>query len=243
MRMNFFVNNHLLDNTRATLGQHPNLYWLLGGAGSGKTTVCRLLAEQSGLPIYDMDAHIYGSYHGRFTANHPVNLAWATALDGLAWLLSMSWDEFNQFNQAALPEYLDLLAADLAQPEYARGVLVDGGLCNPALLSQVIPVAQIVCLAAPDQSSTQVWETDGERGEMKLFIDQLPHPNEMWRKFLEFDARITETIWQESQACGIPVCIRDSEESVEAFVHCVSQTLGIAITPTRAPCPGYRLGP
>jgi hypothetical protein len=226
--MKFFVNNHLLASTRATLSQHRNLYWFLGGAGAGKTTVCRLLAEQTGLPVYDMDAHIYGSYHGRFTTRHPVNRAWAAAPHGLAWLLSMSWEEFDAFNQAALPEYLDLLADDLAQPEYARGVLVDGGICNPALLSQAIPVAQIVCLAAPEQSSTQIWETGGERGEMKLFINQLPHPDEMWRKFLEFDARITKTIGQESQACGIPVCIRRSEESVEAFAHCVSQTVGIA---------------
>jgi hypothetical protein len=225
--MKFLVNNSLLTNARTALGQRHNLYWLLGGSGAGKTTVCHLLAEQTGLPIYDMDAHIYGSYHDRFTDNHPVNGAWAAAPNGLAWLLQMSWETFNQFNQAALPEYLDLLVADLEGPEYARGVLIDGGICNPALLAQVIPPTQLVCLAAPEQSSAQVWEADGERGEMKLFIDQLPHPEEMWRKFLEFDMHITETLWQESRACGIPVCIRSREDSTKAFAYCVGQTLGI----------------
>jgi hypothetical protein len=225
--MEFLVNNRLLTNARTALSQRRNLYWLLGGSGAGKSTVCHLLAEQTGLPIYDMDAHIYGSYHGRFTTNHPVNRAWAAAPNGLAWLLQMSWETFNQFNQAALPEYLDLLAADLEGPEYAPGVLIDGGICNPALLAQAIPPAQLVCLAAPEHSSAQVWEAGGERGEMKLFIDQLPHPEELWRKFLEFDMRITETIWQESLACGIPICIRSREDSTEAFAHCVGQTLGI----------------
>lgn len=225
--MEFLVDNRLLTNARTALSQRRNLYWLLGGAGAGKSTVCRLLAEQTGLPIYDMDAHIYGSYHSRFTADHPVNRAWAAAPNGLAWLLQMSWETFNQFNQAALPEYLDLLAADLEGPDYARGILIDGGICNPALLTQAIPPTQLVCLTAPEHSSAQVWEAGGERGEMRLFVDQLPNPEESWRKFLEFDARITETIWQESLACGIPVCIRSREDPIEAFAQCVGQTLGI----------------
>ena len=225
--MKFLVDDRLMTRARIALRQRHNLYWLLGGAGVGKTTVCRLLAAQTGLPIYDMDAHIYGNYHDRFTANHPVNRAWTAAPNGLAWLLQMSWERFNQFNQAALPEYLDLLAADLERPEYARGVLIDGGVCNPALLAQVIPATQLVCLAAPEQSSSQVWEAGGERGEMKLFIDQLPQPEELWRKFLEFDAHISETIWQESQACGIPICIRSREDSTATVVHCVGQKLGL----------------
>jgi hypothetical protein len=227
--MQFEINFDLLTRASAILGQRERLTWLVGGAGAGKTRISSLLAAQLGLPVYDMDAHIYGAYHDRFTTRHPVNRAWAAAPNGLAWLLGMSWEEFNQFNQAALPEYLDLLAADLDDPAYARGVLIDGGVCNPALLAQAVPPAQIVCLTAPELSSEQIWQADGERGEMKALIDQLPQPEEMWRKFLVFDARITATILQESRASGIPICARSAGETVAAFVARVSQALGITV--------------
>ena len=82
-----------------------------------------------------MDARIYGSYHGRFSpTRHPANTAWASAPDGLAWLLGLTWDEFDSFNRAALPEYLDLLAEDLDAIELKGALLVDGGLCTPGLL-------------------------------------------------------------------------------------------------------------
>lgn len=110
-----------------------------------------------------MDAHIYGAYHARFSPdNHPVNTAWATANNGLAWLLHMSWDEFNGLNRAALPEYLDLLSKDLDAIGPGVGMLIDGGISNPALLAQAIPSRQIACLSAPEQSSVQVWEEAGE---------------------------------------------------------------------------------
>lgn len=223
----FQIDQSLLDHARVVLSQHKRLYWLIGGAGAGKTSVCGILSKEFGLPVYDMDSRIYGEYHRRFTARHPVNRAWASASNGLAWLLGMSWDKFYQFHRAALPEYLDLLTEDLSSPEYARGVLLDGGVCNPALLAQVIPAAQIACLSAPALSSEQIWQADGERGEMKTYIDQLPQPEEMWRKFLEFDALTTAIVLQESRASGIPICARSEGETAAAFARRVSQSLSI----------------
>lgn len=225
--MQFEISYVLMKNARSVLTQHQRLYWLVGGAGAGKTRVCGILSKQFGLPVYDMDAHIYGEYHARFTTQHPVNRAWSEASNSLAWLLSMSWQEFDQFNRAALPEYLDLLAEDLRSPQYARGVLIDGGVCNPALLDQVISPAQMVCLTAPELSSEQIWQADGERGEMKAWIDQLPQPEEMWRKFLAFDARMTATILQESLACGIPIYARSATETAETFAARVGHVLGL----------------
>jgi hypothetical protein len=113
--MRFNINTDLLHEAHAALNDRGNLYWIVGGSGSGKTTISQALAAKFDMYLYDMDAYIYGGYHGRFTPErHPVNTAWTSAENGLAWLLSMSWDEFNNFNQAALPEYVDLLTADLA---------------------------------------------------------------------------------------------------------------------------------
>jgi hypothetical protein len=201
---------------------------MLGGAGSGKSTICGLLSRRVGLPIYDMDAHIYGEYHARFSKErHPANWAWSSAENGLAWLLGMAWEEFDEFNRAALPEYLDLLARDLEALPPAAGVLVDGGVCNPAILARAIPVRQIVCLAAPGAASAGLWEESQERRSMKAAVYQLPNGEDAWRKFLEFDARISAAILQECVESGIQVCRREEGESMEGTAERVARLLGI----------------
>lgn len=226
--MPFILNNELLTQSRAALCRRERLYWVVGGAGSGKTTICQVLSAKFELPVYDMDAHIYGAFHGRFTQDrHPVNCVWSTARDGLAWLLDMSWDEFESFNQAALPEYLDLLAEDLEAANPSASVLIDGGIFNPAILAQAISTPQIVCLATSERSSAEIWEETDERKSMKDAVYQLAKPDKAWRKFLEFDDRITHTILKECQENDISVCPRDETESVDEFAERVAHVLGI----------------
>ena len=89
--MQFSIDHSLLTKAHAKLTGYKKLYWILGGSGSGKSTISQALSAQYDIPIYDMDAHIYGSYHERYTdKKHPVNKAWANAENGLAWLLDMS---------------------------------------------------------------------------------------------------------------------------------------------------------
>jgi hypothetical protein len=208
--MTFPIDYELLAHARTKLAGRP-LLWIVGGAGAGKTTLCHALSAQHGLPVYDMDAHIYGSYHGRFDpVRHPANTAWSTAPDGLAWLLGMPWEEFDAFNRAALPEYLDLFVEDLDALAPSTTLLVDGGICTPALLCQAVPVDKIICLPAPAKSSAAVWEQDPERLAMKDALAHLPDPEAAWRTFLDFDARITQTISEECLNCGIAE-LRDCE--------------------------------
>ena len=226
--MPFIINKDLLAHSRAALSRRDRLYWVVGGAGSGKTTICNALTAKYELPVYDMDAHIYGAYHARFTQErHPVNKAWASARDGLAWLLDMSWDEFDSFNQAALPEYLDLLTEDLEAASPNASVIIDGGIFNVAILAQAISTPQIVCLAIPERSSAEIWNETDERKGMKEAVYQLAKPEKAWRKFLEFDDRITRTILKESRENNVAVCARDEPESVDEFADRVAHVLGI----------------
>ncbi|MEA1978128.1 MAG: hypothetical protein U9N80_09545 [Chloroflexota bacterium] len=226
--MPFIINHDYLAHSRAALSRRDRLYWVVGGAGSGKTTICQALSAKFELPVYDMDAHIYGAYHGRFTQErHPVNSAWSSTQDGLAWLLDMSWDAFDNFNQAALPEYLDLLTEDLKAATPNASVLIDGGICNPAILAQAISTHQVVCLAMPERSSAEIWNETDERKAMKEAIYQLPKPEEAWRKFLEFDDLITRTILKECQENDIVLCLRGEAESVDEFAERVAKILGI----------------
>jgi hypothetical protein len=233
--MRYIVNTDLLAHAQTALGGRDRLYWVVGGAGAGKTTVCRALAARYTLSLYDMDAQIYGAYHQRFTLEqHPVNHAWSRAPNGLAWLLDQSWEEFDAFNQAALPEYLDLLAEDLAATDLHASVVIDGGLANPGLLAQVIPPRQIVCLAAPNRSSAEVWDSPGERAAMKEAVWQLASPQAAWDKFLHFDAQITRTILKECQEHQIAVYSRHGGETLDAVAERVAQILGIGKTPHQA---------
>ncbi len=226
--MRFCVNTDLLAAARRVLADRHRLYWIVGGAGSGKTTICQSLSARFSLPVYDMDAHIYGAYHTCFTPErHPVNTAWASAENMLAWQLAMSWDEFDSFNRAALAEYVDLLAEELATQPRDAGLLVDGGICNPALLAEVLPPRQIVGLSAPGSSSIEVWEGDAERVAMKEMVVQLPAGEDAWQNFLAFDEAITRTILAECSAAGIPICTRRASEPVVDFAGRVARVLGL----------------
>ena len=85
-------------------------------------------------------------------------------------------------------------------------MLLDGGICNPAIIAQVLPAKQIVCLSMPDRPSQEIWEAGAERLLMKEAVLKLPDGERAWRKFLEFDGRITSTILKESVANNIPIC-------------------------------------
>lgn len=224
----YSINETLLAQSHTVLSGRRGLFWILGGAGSGKTTLCRHLSKRFDIPIYDMDAQIYGAYHSRFTQErHPINYRWSSAQNGLAWLLQMSWDEFDAFHRAALPEYLDLLAEDLRAQDFDAGLLIDGGIWHPALLAKAIPTPQIVCLAAPWLSSAQIWEANAERRAMQEFVHQLPEPEKAWHTFLEFDCRITGTLLRECRENDIAIHVRTANESVDESCATVARILGI----------------
>lgn len=225
----FTVDIDLLAQAQNVLSLRKRVFWIVGGSGSGKTTICQALAKTYGLPVYDMDAHIYGAYHGRFSPErHPVNSQWAAAPNSLAWLLGMSWEQFDAFNQAAVPEYLDLLGEDLAKMDVETSILIDGGIANPGLIAQVLPASQIICLARPGRSSAEIWSENEERLGMKEMVYQLPNPEQAWQKFLEFDAQISQTIIQECLANNIPICTRTETETVAELTQRVACALEIA---------------
>lgn len=231
----FPIDEALLDDVRARLADHE-VYWLLGGAGSGKSTVCRRLAGRCVVQTYDMDAHVYGAYHGRFSpTRHPANWAWSTAESGLGWLLALSWEAFDAFNHAAAVEYLDLLVEDLAGLPAAPWV-VDGGLACAGVLARAIPPGRIACLAAPSVEPERLW-SQGDRAAMREWVLALPDGEAAWRTFLDFDRGITRTLEAESRACGVRVFRRRDARPTE-LAERVARHFGLCA----APRPGLRRG-
>jgi hypothetical protein len=224
----YHLDEELLHRAREVLSGRDDLHWIIGGAGSGKSAVARAISEARGVPLYDMDQHIYDRYQSRYRADrHPASSAWFTAPNPLAWVLSLSLDEFDALNRAADAEYLDLLAEDLAGDGRAGPLLFDGGFTHPSVLARVAAPGRIVCLDVADADRVRMWENSAERAEMKRWVHDLPDPAAMWTKFLAFDQLISDTLVAESHAHGIQVLHRDDYPSVTELAQATAAHLGI----------------
>ncbi len=226
----FQVNQDLIEKARLIFAGRPKVYWVLGGAGAGKSTICRAIAERNGVAVYDMDEHIYGTYIPRYVPQrHPANTAWLSAENPLAWALELTPDAYNTVNRATTAEYLDLLADDLATWSPVQPVLIDGGITHPSLAAQVLAPSHMVCLTTTDEERVRLWETDAARAEMRDWISALPQPERMWQQFLAHDAMISSVMEHESRACGIAVFARRPHDSVDALAGQIVTYLGITV--------------
>lgn len=209
----FATNQALLAEARGVLGKRRQLLWLIGGSGSGKTTVSRAVAARMGVPVYDMDEAFFGRYRPD-PQRHPATTAWFSAANPLGWMLSLPWPAFNALYRASNAEMLDLLAADLADQADAP-LVIDGGITHPSVLTRVIPAARVVCLLRDSASREQEWETAASRAEMRAAVLALSDGATMWARFLDYDRRLTATIARESRELWIKTVSWDAATPVE----------------------------
>jgi hypothetical protein len=200
----FPVDLDLLEESGRILALDGRIRWLVGGSGSGKSTVCRELHSMRDVTVLDMDSRIYGTYHAMFSpVRHPVSFEWSSAADGLAWLLDMTWVEFDAFNRASLPEYLDLLGREIRTLDDPRPIVVDGGAYNTALLATVLEPSRIVCMRRAASDAAALWAQPGARSDMRDAVVRLDATGEKWKRFLDFDGRITSTAASECAQAGV----------------------------------------
>ncbi len=160
-----------------------------------------------------MDAAVFGRFHFD-PVRHPATTAWFTAGNPLHWMLSQPWPAFDALYCAANAEYLDLLADDLAG-QLDEPLLIDGGITHPSVLTQVIPAQRIICLERDEAQRAAEWDTSPTRTPMRDEILALPDGAALWRRFVEYDRQMTETLSRESRECGIQILRRGEGDSVE----------------------------
>lgn len=229
----FTVDQQLVDKAHNRLVGRNDIYWIIGGSCSGKSTISQALSKKSRVSLYDMDAHVYGSYTSLYTTErHPANKAWLSASNPLDWQLSLSLEAFNAFNRAASAEHFDLFTDDDDINPSQNPVLVDGGITHPSLLAKIIPRENIFCIDTSRADRVNTWETSEERALMKEWIFELPNPQAKWKKFLECDELINQTIVSECQADNIELFVRDEHTSVEQLAQTVADYFGIDLTPS-----------
>lgn len=232
----FGVDHSLIEGAARRLRAVGGLYWVVGGSCSGKTTVCRAISERTGVPVYDMDAHVYGAYMGRYSpSRHPASCAWFRRPDALHWALTLSWNEFRSLSAAVDAEVLDLLSDDLGGRDGPAPVLIDGGITHPSVLAAAVRPEQIACLAIADSESRLIWETHPSRRDMRMAVQGTPGGQRAWTTFLEFNRRIGETAEEEAHQAGIQVHTRSAAVSTDALADAVSRGLGVAAASASPP--------
>lgn len=220
----FATNEGLLESAREVLWGRRNLRWLIGGSGSGKTTVSRAVASRTGVPIYDMDEAFFGRYQID-PARHPATTAWFSAANPLGWMLSLPWATFDALYRAANAETLDLLVEDLAnRPD--EPLLIDGGITHPSVLVRAVPAGRVICLEREEAARAREWETAAGRAEMKASVLALPDGENMWRRFMAYDRRLTETIGRESREWGIRMLAWDASTSPADLAELIVTSAG-----------------
>lgn len=223
------VDEALLDGARRVLAGHAALRFVLGGSGTGKSTVCAALADHHGLEILDMDARLYGSWHDRFDpARHPANHAWSSAADPLRWQVAMEPDVFLAFHEAATAEALDLLADELRGAGPARPLLVDGGFGSVAIVARAVPASAVVCLALPPDLAATVWTGDEERRSFLDVVAGVADVDEPVARFLALDVAMSTRMTADAHAAGVPVIERPRGEPVGLTAARVAEVLGLA---------------
>jgi hypothetical protein len=224
----FEVDQELINKAREILNQRENIYWIIGGACSGKSTVSRVLSDMKGIARYDMDETIFGGYMGLYTPErHPASTAWFTAPNPFVWAFLLPWDEFNALNRAANAEYLDLLADELEQQDHDQPLLIEGGITHPTILAQVIPPDQVACLEISEENRLSTWENAAERATMKSWVYELPDPEKQWLRFLDLDRTMTQIIVTESRDKGIKIVFREARAPVNDLANIIATHFGI----------------
>jgi hypothetical protein len=224
----FEADRALIREAALRLASARGLRWVIGGACSGKSSVCQTISRWTGVPVYDMDEHVYGHYMSRYSpSRHPASSAWFRRRDGLAWVLSLPWETFDDLNRATNAEFLDLVARDVAERYGDRPVLVDGGITHPSVLAAAVDPARIACLAVDDAESRRIWEEDEARSGMRRAVERLPGGRERWATFLTFNERMSATIEREAREQGVAVFVRTPGVSVEEASRTIMAALGL----------------
>lgn len=226
--MEFKMNTELLESVKKKLENHSNIFWLVGGSCSGKSTISRLMEEKFDFVRYDMDEYIFGKYMERYSQEiHPANSSWFGAENPLDWALSFpNWEQYNLFNMNSMVEQLSLFCEDIEQMDAKKNIVVDGGITNPDILAKVLNKNKICCLNIEDKLCRRIWSEDENRLVMKDMIDQLPSSDYKWSKFLELNDLINKQMLLECRANDISIIFRGEEEISESVLEKVMNVFG-----------------
>lgn len=224
----FSVDDALVEAVGDALRERTGLRFVAGAAGTGKSTVCAAIGERFGLDVLDMDARIYGSWHGRYdSGRHPASHAWSVARDPLAWQLALEPEAYLAFQAAGTAEAMDLLAEELRDEDPIRPLLVDGGFGSVGVLARVASPDRVACLALPTPLQEGVWTGSVDRRAFLETVAGVTGVDDPVGRFLALDARLARAMVSDARAAGIAVVERRPDDNPAAFAERIARVLGL----------------
>jgi hypothetical protein len=114
----------------------PNMFWLGGGCGSGKTTIARVVTRRLDLRFYPLDGYTYAhaerSKHGGF----PLNRAIAEMTPEQRWARTPA--ELAEWFAAVAAERLEMILTDLRDLGPGPTVVAEGPQLFPDLIAPLM---------------------------------------------------------------------------------------------------------
>jgi hypothetical protein len=114
----------------------PNVFWLGGGCGAGKTTIARVLTRRLDLRLYPVDGYTYAHAERSKLGGFPLNRAVAEMPPEQRWARPAA--ELAGWFAEVAAERLELIVADLRDLAGGPTVVVEGPQLLPDLIAPLM---------------------------------------------------------------------------------------------------------
>ncbi len=134
----------------ASSARMPNIFWLGGGCGSGKTTIARVVTRRLDLRLYPVDGYTYAHAERSKQGGFPLNRAIAEMTQGQRWARTPA--ELAEWFAAVAAERLEMILADLRDLGPGPTVVAEGPQLFPDLIAPLMqtPVHGLWLLPTPE---------------------------------------------------------------------------------------------
>jgi len=180
----------------------PDVYWIGGGSGGGKSTVTGLLADR-----YDLDAYrtddVMSDHHRRSDPETSPHLAAFAAMSmDERWLLRSPQEMLESFHWYR-GEAFDLIVDDLRARPAGRGVVAEGFRLFPRLVAPLLPDPDraVWLLPTPEFRAYAL----ADRGGLWTIAGRTSDPEKALANLLERDAMFTARTRAEALDLGLHV--------------------------------------
>jgi 2-phosphoglycerate kinase len=202
----------------------PNVHWIGGSSGAGKSTVARLLAQRTGAVLYSTD-DVMTAHAARLAPSEaPLLHKFKVMNMDERWLLRtpvQMLDSFHWWNG----EGFNLVVDDLLQLEDRATVIVEGHRVLPRLVKPLlagrnravwlIPTPEFRRAAFDSRGST--WDIAGKTSDP---------PGALWN-LLERDRLFGDRLEDEVLELGLHLIQVDRSRTVDDLAALVSQCIGL----------------